>query len=149
MLYRGFLFMPLLRVPLLVSPLLPIYGEHVRWVMVEFGVLEIRHGLIMYYASGVSCSTVLLAWNTCTMLLRSLMTVSTRWMQCSEFQTSAPQPTVMGWHMKLCCSLMSSIVGLRNSSCQYVKSIILGVTSPPELFRSTMSRLHLEVDSES
>jgi len=29
MLYRGFLFMPLLRVPLLVSPLLPIYGEHV------------------------------------------------------------------------------------------------------------------------
>ena len=27
MLYRGFLFMPLLRVPLLVSPLLPIYGE--------------------------------------------------------------------------------------------------------------------------
>ena len=59
--------------------------------MIQFGAPEIRHEVMCRQIGGEVCRTLLFAWNIYnTMLLRSLLiTVSTRWIQRPELQTSA------------------------------------------------------------
>jgi hypothetical protein len=73
---------------------------------------------------------MLLAWNIYIQLLRSfLITVGTRWIQCSEFQTSAHGD---GMARETILILHEGSSGTDKSTIR-IESVILGVTSPPKL----------------